>query len=552
MLLQLDIKNYAIIEKVSVTFSNHLNVITGETGAGKSILLGALSLILGVRAGKGTLKNKNKKAIIEGTFSLPNRKEITGFFEENELDYAHETFLRREINASGKSRAFINDTPVTLKKLSLFSTLLVDLHQQFDTLQLGQTHFQLQMLDILAGHTALLKSYQSQYACYQESDQLFRELKEKVSSSSKEVDYNNFLLKELEEADFVEDELEELNKELQTQSHTEELKQNLSGATSLLEEDETAIISQLRQIQSQLDHLIPYQKKLPSLMERMASSQIELQDIADELAQVNEEIEYDEERISFIQDRLNTGYKLLKKHQLQTTRELLELQASLKAQIAAVENLDSDLEKAKKEKEQQREATQKLADKITQNRQKQIPSFTKELHSLLARVGMPNARIRVTMTKAELSELGQDEVTFEFDANKSGYFLPIRKVASGGELSRLMLCIKSLTAHSATLPTLIFDEIESGISGEAARQVGFLLQELATSHQVICISHQPQVAAKANTHFQVSKAEKEGSITSEIHQLSKEERIQVIAGMMSGDRPTQATLTSAKEMMEER
>jgi len=284
-------------------------------------------------------------------------------------------------------------------------------------------------------------------------------------------------------------------------------------------------------------------------MERLSSTQIELQDLSNELEQINETIEYDEERITFIQDRLNIGYKLLKKHQLRTTEDLLNLQASIKEKLNQVAHLDSEIEEVKEKSEKQLKKVQKLATTLTHNREKQITPFVTDLEALLKQVGMPNARIKVELTKARLSDSGQDDISFGFDANKSGEFLPISKVASGGEFSRLMLCIKSQIAHATTLPTLIFDEIESGISGEAAKQVGILLGGLAQNHQVICISHQPLVAAKATTHFQVVKSEKQGVVTSEIHPLSKKERIRIIAGMLSGDQPTEAALTNAKEMI---
>ncbi len=549
MLLQLDIKNYAIIQSVSVSFSDNLNVITGETGAGKSILLGALSLILGVRAGKGTLKDKKNKAIIEGTFSLPQQEEIKQFFTTHELDYAEETILRREINPSGKSRAFINDTPVNLKQLATFATFLVDLHQQFDTLQLGQSQYQLRLLDLLAGHKKEIESYQQEFKKYTAYKTQYQSLTAQVAENTKERDYLQFLLEELEEADFKKEELEELTQELHVQNNTEALKQNLNDATHLLEDNEFAVISQLRMIQNQLSSLSDYHKALPDIMERLSSSQIELQDLSSELEQINETIEYDEERISFIQDRLNIGNKLLKKHQLQTTEDLLNLQASIKEKLNQVAHLDNEIEEVKEKSEKQLKKVQKLATTLSHNREKQIAPFVTDLEALLKQVGMPNARIKVKLTTAELSDSGQDEISFGFDANKSGEFLPINKVASGGELSRLMLCIKSQIAHAATLPTLIFDEIESGISGEAAKQVGILLGELAQKHQVICISHQPLVAAKATTHFQVVKSEKQGVVSSEIHPLTKKERIRIIAGMLSGNQPTEAALTNAKEMI---
>lgn len=550
MLLQLDIKNYAIIDEVGVSFSDRLNVITGETGAGKSILLGALSLILGARGSSSSLQDKKKKAVIEGTFRLPKSLEISSFFSKYQLDYAAESIIRREITPSGKSRTFINDTPVNLQQLSMFGALLVDLHQQFDTLQLGRADFQLNVLDLLADQKKELDAYQKQYQKYHTHKQAVDTLEEKARKLSNETDYDRFLLDELDEAGLSENELEELSSELQTRSHTEDLKRGLNAVAELLATGDTGVISQLRAAQSQLEALTSFHKTLPDTLRRLSSVQIELQDISDELQQINEATEYDEERIAFIQDRIDIGYKLLKKHNLQTTSALLELQANLQEKLHETENIDEALSVTRKACEQQKQATQKLADRLTKGRQKQIEPFISGLHRLLQCVGMPNARMKVVLEKNQLKETGQDLVSFAFDANKSGNFLPVKKVASGGELSRLMLCIKSMIAHTGSLPTLIFDEIESGISGEAARQVSLILSELAAVHQVICISHQPQIAGKAHTHFQVFKSENEGRITSGIRKLSKEERVEIIAGMLSGDKPTSAALKNAKELIE--
>ncbi len=550
MLLQLDIKNYAIIEQVSIPFSDNLNVITGETGAGKSILLGALSLILGLRADRGVLREKGKKAIIEGTFRLPENPEIKQFFPDQELDYAPETIIRREINPSGKSRSFINDTPVNLQQLSAFTGLLVDLHQQFDTLQLGQADFQLQVLDLLAGQKSAVNAYQKQYQEYLKSKRFCETLEEEARQLSKEQDFDRFLFNELEEAAFSENELEELEEELQMRSHTEDLKRGLETASGLLEMEDGDALSQLRATQGQLENLASFHKKIPDLIKRISSVRIELQDIADEIQQINDQVEYDEERVFTVQERINTGYKLLKKHHLQTTSELLELKGALQQKLLEAENVEERLKEAAQIRDRQQKEAQKLANQLSAEREKQIQPFVKNVQKLLKRVGMPNARIKVLLEQEELKASGQDTVSFEFDANKSGRFLPVRKVASGGELSRLMLCIKSLIADKGALPTLIFDEIESGISGEAARQVGLILSELAATHQVICISHQPQIAGKAHTHFQVYKFMEKGKVYTGIRQLTRAERIEVIAGMLSGDKPTAAALENAKELME--
>lgn len=550
MLLHLFIKNYAIIDEVEIHFSDNLNIITGETGAGKSILLGALSLILGARADLGALRNKQQKAVIEGLFKLPENEEIYHFFQQNDLDHASETVIRREISPSGKSRAFINDTPVNLQQLALFSSFLVDLHQQFDTLQLGHTNFQLEVLDILSESKELRKKYREKYELFLQKQQEWEKLQQISSQATKEMDFDQFLFDELEEAAFLEDELEELEQELQVLTHAEDLKTGLAKASGLIEEDDPSLLQQIRQLLSGLENIAVFHQDIPALSDRIRSVSIELDDIASELQQINDEVEFNEGRIAVIQERLDTGYKLLKKHHVQTTRELLIIKNELQQKLDQTLNLDEALSKAEKEKTELHQQAESLAAQLTERRKGQIPSLVKKMNELLARVGMPNAQINVTLVKSRLRETGQDEVSFGFDANKSGEFLPLRKVASGGELSRLMLCIKSLIARSVSLPTLIFDEIESGISGEAARQVSLIMEELAEEHQVICISHQPQIAGRADTHFEVYKEEKNGRINTGIRLLSHDERIHAIAGMLSGKKPTKAALENARELVE--
>lgn len=550
MLLHLFIKNYAIIDEIEVYFSDNLNIITGETGAGKSILLGALSLILGTRADLNTLRDKQQKAVIEGLFRLPENEEISIFFQKNDLDYANETVIRREISPSGKSRAFINDTPVNLQQLALFSSFLVDLHQQFDTLQLGHTNFQLEVLDILSESKALRKRYREKYELFLQKQQEWEKLQQMNSQATKEMDFDQFLFDELEDANFSNNELEELEQELQVLTHAEDLKTGLTSASGLIEENDPSLLQQIKQLLSDLENIAAFHQEIPALSDRIRSVSIELDDIASELQQINDEVEFNEERIAFIHERLDTGYKLLKKHGVQTTQELLSIKNELQQKLDQALNLDEALSKAEKEKTELYKQAESLASQLTKRRKEQIPSFVKKMNELLARVGMPNAQIKVTLIKSELRETGQDEVSFGFDANKSGEFLPLRKVASGGELSRLMLCIKSLIARSVSLPTLIFDEIESGISGEAARQVSLIMEELAKEHQVICISHQPQIAGRADTHFEVYKEEKNGRINTGIRILSHNERIHAIAGMLSGKKPTKAALENARELVE--
>lgn len=551
MLLRLYIKNYAIIDELDILFSGNLNVITGETGAGKSILLGALSLILGERADLDVLADKKNKAVIEGVFRLPDTPEIRLFFLGEELDHEKETLIRREISPQGKSRAFVNDTPVNLQQLSRLSILLVDLHQQFDTLQLNRADFQLQVLDALAENKTLRDSYEIKYAAYQDSKKRWDALREQQERATRELDYDQFLFDELEEAGFLEDELESLESEQQTLTHAEDLKTALDGALQMLEEDESALVPLLRQAQGKLESIASFHQDLPGLVARIRSSGIELQDISAEISNLNSHVSFDEERIHLIAQRLDTGYRLLKKHGVRTTGELLGVRETLRQKLDEVSHADREMAQLEKEKEVQLEEARELAIQLTRRRKTQLNPLVKKTNSLLASVDMPGAALRVEMTQGDLNESGQDQVLFLFDANKSGHFQPIRKVASGGELSRLMLCIKSLVARSVSLPTLIFDEIDSGISGEAARQVGNIMQDLARSHQVICITHQPQIAGKADTHFEVFKQETQGRIHTDIRLLTTEQRVNTIARMLSGEKPGKAALANARELMED-
>lgn len=551
MLLRLSIHNYAIIDDLKIQFSDSLNVITGETGAGKSILLGALSLILGERADTSVLQDKENKSIIEGTFRLPDTEDIDFFFKQNELDREKENIIRREINSSGKSRAFINDTPVNLQQLNHLGILLVDLHQQFDTLQLNRPDFQMEVLDALAGNKTLLQEYQGKYRAYCNRQKALTALKIQNERDTRESDYDQFLFDELDAADFKADELEILEKEQQTHIHAEELKSNLSGAVDMLNENDTAVIVLLRQVQSMLERIEAFHPGIPDLQKRIKSSYIELQDIVAELDNLNDKVSYDEERINFIQERLDIGYKLMKKHGVQTTQDLLDVRDTLQRKLGLVQDADEAIKHLERECGVLLKETKALADKLSASRMRQLTDFIKKVNALLTSVGMPNARLKVEIKPGNLTDKGQDEVAFLFDANKSGNYQLLRKVASGGELSRLMLCIKSLVAHSVSLPTLIFDEIDSGISGEAARQVGNIMRDLANAHQVICITHQPQIAGKANVHFQVYKEDSNGKVFTGIRTLSKEERIQIIAQMLSGEKPGKAAMANARELMEE-
>lgn len=550
MLRTLHIENYAIIDSLQIDFSQKMNVITGETGAGKSIIVGALGLILGDRADSAVLVNKDRKCIVEGFFDSENRNTIKFFLKENDLDAYDELVLRREIGANGKSRAFINDTPVTLSQLQQLSSMLVDLHQQFDTLELGETDFQRQVLDALADNGPLLGKYQNIFRQWQLVKKEWESLKEQKLQFDKEADYNQFQYNELKEAGFRENEIENIDAELKMLSHAEGIKAALTKVYFELQESENPLVQRIKSLQTQLYPYSSYHADLPVLIQRLQSSQVELQDIADEVDRVSGHVNYDPEKTEQLNDRLSIGYKLLKKHGAQTTDELLVIQERLEEKLQAVLNID--LKISEKEKESLRlynEATE-WAEKISVARRKQVKPLEDRVNKLLAQVGMPNARIRVETGHAlSLHEYGSDTIQFLFDANKSGQFLPVRKVASGGELSRLMLCIKSLVAQSVDLPVMIFDEIDTGISGEAARQVGIIMKDLAAKRQMICITHQPQIAGKADAHFFVYKEIVKDAVKTNIRQLNTEERITAIAKMLSGEKPTAAAIENAREMV---
>ncbi len=575
MLQKLQIQNYAIIDALVIDLSGRMNVITGETGAGKSILMGALSLILGDRADTSVLLNREKKCWVEGVFLLEGKKEAAAWFKANDLDAENEVVIRREIAPNGKSRAFVNDTPVNLDQLRKLSSLLVDLHRQFDTLELGESDFQREVLDALAGQMSLLEQYRVSYRAWLSAVRILAGLRDQQERSDKEMDYNKFLFDELEELALRENELEELDQELKLLNNSEAIKTALTKTYAELKEGEQPVLQQLRGHLHQLQSYSAYHPGLADLSRRLQSVHIELQDIADELETINEQVNYDPRRIDTINERLSAGYKLLKKHGVRTTQELLAIRTELSKKLQDVLNRDEAMRAAEKEVSRLYREAKEQALHLSGNRQAQARPLEEQVNKLLQQVGMPNARLKVQVRPttdpgqpaskedaasrgdggqaagqgAGLGPSGIDEIEFLFDANKSQRFEPIRKVASGGELSRLMLCIKSLVARSIDLPTLIFDEIDTGISGEAARQVGIILKGLSEKRQVICITHQPQIAGKADAHYFVYKEVKGDAIKTNIRTLTGDERILAIARMLSGEKPTAAAMENAREMV---
>ncbi|GAO41301.1 DNA repair protein RecN [Flavihumibacter petaseus] len=550
MLQLLHIQNYAIIDALEIPWREGLSIITGETGAGKSILMGALSLILGERADSGVVFNKDKKCVVEAVFKVSGKTVVRSFLEENDLEVQDEVVIRREIGSNGKSRAFINDTPVTLQQLQELTVMLVDLHRQFDTLSIGSSGFQLAVIDAMAASSRELAAYQKVFRRWQDNQKELLKLKEQQSRDSRELEFNRFLFQELEEVNLKEGDLEQLEAELELLTNAESIKTALVQINQQLREQDQPVIQVIRQLVQQLQPFTAQQKDLGELVERLHSVQLELADLADEADRWSDKISYDGERVMAVEERLNIGNRLLKKHGARTTAELLAIQVELSEKLQSVVALDERLNQLEDEVKLNFDELKAAGKKLSALRTAQATPLMKQVNQLLHRVGMPNASIKVTITPVEPALMGMDNVDFLFDANKSGQFAPLRKVASGGELSRLMLCIKSLVAGKVDLPTLIFDEIDTGISGEASRQVGLIMKEMAAARQLICITHQPQIAGRADHHLFVYKQEKAGQIQTRIRSLSESERIRAIAEMLGGEQPSAAAMENAREMIQ--
>lgn len=549
MLAKLEIQNYILIDHLSIDLSSQLSVITGETGAGKSIIMGALGLILGDRADSAVCRNAEKKCFIEGTFQLNHKEQYAPFFEANDIELSDELIIRREISAQGKSRAFINDTPINLNELKQLTSQLVDLHQQFDTLTLGDTDFQRTVIDALANLQKEVVQYQQSFHAWKENEKQLQDLIAQKEAFEKTESYNKHLLEELAELNLKENELEEIEKELKFLENAVQIKAQLDASVQQLESSDQPIVQQIKQIGNTLESIVKYQPNFEAVLTRLKAAQIELADIASELIVWQDKIDFDENKIVAFQDRLSQGYSLQKKHKVQSTAELIAIQAQLEKELEAVLNLEDTISKLTATVAQQNKEVSAHAKKLTEQRNKQVDPFTKNVNQLLNQVGMPNAKIKVTIELVPYNQYGQDKIDILFDANNTNRFEPIRKVASGGELSRLMLCIKSLVAKSVDLPTMIFDEIDTGISGEPAKQVGLLLQQLGQNRQVLCITHQPQIAAKGHTHLYVYKDQKGTETQTHLKTLPNEERVLHIARMIGGDPPSKTAISNAQELM---
>ena len=549
MLTKLEIQNYILIDHLSIDLSNQLSVITGETGAGKSIIMGALGLILGDRADSSVCREASKKCFIEGIFKLADPKNHQSFFQENEIEFNEELIIRREINAQGKSRAFINDTPVTLTILKDLTSKLVDLHQQFDTMALGDTDFQRTVIDALASTQKELADYQSSYTNWKENEKKLQSLITQKEDFEKTESYKQHLHEELAALQLQENELENLDQELKFLENAVGIKSQLAASIQILDHSDNPIVQQLKQMGHNLESIVKWQPDFASIVGRLKAAQIEIADIASDLNTWQDKIDFDDKKIASIQERLSLGYNLLKKHKVQTTAELLIIAAQLAKDLSEVLNLNDQISELTSLVKKLEKEVITAAAGLTAKREKQMTPLTNNVNKLLHQVGMPNAKIKVTIDEVPYHLFGKDKVDILFDANNTQKFEPIKKVASGGELSRLMLCIKSLVAKSVDLPTMIFDEIDTGISGEPAKQVGLLLQNLGQARQVLCITHQPQIAAKGNAHLYVYKEQKGSTTHTYLKTLDTKERVQHIATMIGGDPPSKSALDNAKELL---
>ena len=551
MLNQLSVKNYVLIDELEINFEKGLTIITGETGAGKSILLGALGLILGQRADSGSLLKKDQKCIIEGAFNL-KEYQLQEFFNVNELDYADETLIRREINPEGKSRAFINDTPVTLNVLKDLSSRLVDIHSQHETLLLNSNQFQLTVVDAYSGNDKKLEKYHTTYKAYFSAINELKIVLDAESKGKSDFDYFQFQFNELEEANLLLDEQDALEQEQKKLTHAEEIRSQLAKSTSMLSGSEENLINSLSLVQQQVIYLNRFGDIYSDLGQRLKSTLVELKDIAEELDKAEQEINLDPQRLEIVENRLSFLYKLQQKHRVNTIDELINLRNDFNKKLAEISSFENSIEEKKLKVQQLFSELTKFGNELTLTRKNAIPGIEKDISKSLSELAMSNAVLRIAVHPAKEGEFfmdGLEQIQFLFSANKGIDFRELNKVASGGELSRLMLCIKALLAKLSAMPTVIFDEIDTGISGETASKVGSILKLMAKKHQVIAISHLPQMASKGDAHYLVYKEEKRGNTRTHLKLLQNEDRINEIARMLSGEQLTAAAIGNARELL---
>ena len=549
MLQKLSIRNYALIDSLDIEFDKGLNIITGETGAGKSIILGALSLILGQRAESKYFFNQDKKCVIEGSFALAdeNLKEL---FEENDLDFSNESMLRREISIDGKTRSFINDTPVNLSILKQIGEKLIDIHSQHATQEINDADFQLLIVDSLANHQSLLFNYRSGFKKLRQDTNLLKKLVSEADEARNKQDYEQFLFNELEQAKLQEGEQEDLEQELERLTHAETIKRALLTASGLINESEPSALQILKEASLQLQSIEKFDPAINVLYERLRSSIIEIKDITDEVSTIEGNTIHSADRLEIVNQRLDLFYTLQQKHRLANNTELLAFQNQLEENLNKLLSSDEHIEKLQKEIDQLKIELHKQADQLSANRMKAIKIVEEQTGITLKKVGMLNARLVLDQKVLnELNKDGLDQINLLFTANAGQEPAPVNKVASGGELSRLMLAIKALLAKHTSLPTIIFDEIDTGISGETALKVGEVIADLGQNMQVISITHLPQIAAKGISHYFVHKNEDHGKTTTGIRKLKQEERIGIIAEMLSGKNPGSSAMENARELL---
>lgn len=549
MIQSISIKNYALIDKLEMKLNSGFTIITGETGAGKSILLGALSLLLGERADISTIKNKDEKCIIEAAFRVENYN-LAPFFKDNDMDYDATTIIRRVINPGGKSRAFVNDLPVNLNILKMLGNQLVDIHSQHQNLILNNPNFQLQVVDTIAEHQDLLARYRKKYKAYTELKKQYETITAQAEKAKADLDYYQHRFEQLDKANFYESEQEELEEELETLTHAEEIKSSLLDTFFMLSGDENSVIPNLKEGVFAMSNISSFFAKAGELHKRLDSAFIELKDIAGELEILGNDVEFNQERADFIKERLDLMYSLQQQHRVGSVKELLELKDELEKKIEKITNYDFEIEELSKQLKAAYDDLMVLAKKISENRKKTIPKIEKTVIRQLAELGIPNAQFTIERISDEkLTPNGIDLVNFLFSANKKMEQKPVAKVASGGEISRLMLSIKALISKSAALPTIIFDEIDAGVSGDIAGKMGNIFRSMGKNMQVINITHLPQVAAKGDYHFKVYKKDKKDTTSTQIKELKNNERVEEIAKMLSGENITEAAFENAKELL---
>ena len=549
MLASISIKNYALINELHIDFSSGLSIITGETGAGKSILLGALGLVLGNRADSSTLKNTTRKCIVEAILSV-EKYNLQDFFETEDIDYEINTIIRREILPSGKSRAFVNDTPVTLSVLTALRSKLIDIHSQHQTLQVSDQQFQFQLLDAFANNESKLASYQRGLTQYTSEKKKLEEILQAQREANLQYDYNSHLYNELLEANLVEDEQEALEEKLEKINNVEEIKQNLSEALQLTTDDAIGIQNLLYSLENKLTKIAPYSKEYQELSERISSVKIELDDIVSELESANEQVDFNPLEATQLNDRLQLIYNLQKKHYVNSISALLLILEELSTKVSTVENAEQRLLDQETIVTEIANKLDAIALKISEARKRIIPTVSKQLEAILDNLGMSHARFQIQNNITEhYYKNGKDVLSFLFSANKGGQFGELKKVASGGELSRIMLAIKKVMSENSQLPTIIFDEIDSGVSGEISNKMAHIMSQMSQQMQVITITHLPQIAAKGNQHYKVYKEELNNTTTTSLKQLSEDERIVEIAEMLSGKNISDSALTHARELL---